>query len=946
MKKYLICLVAMTLVLCIVLPLASCTANIPSETTSTFESKETDVTVTSEPDKDQSEASETSKADLDEESESTQSDEDRDEAKSTESASVESDTDEIESTESGSVGTVTDNIESTETVTVTTETETEDNYTHETDTYVPIGELPTGDGYTWKDAVTNISSNWNPHTYQTEDDAYPLSYITAGLYAFFYNDEVINKSASGLDPFKGYVLQPEMAAEMPVDITVAVKSARPEFGIPADAKKGYAYKIQLNRNATWENGRRINADTYVYSMAQLLDPALNNYKAPEYFWIANAEEYLRQGNVKYVTSTVADNYTIADLQKGEDGIYVNPTTGNKMYIAIDINIDYFSGKNSLAQYVNAYGKEYFSMTYWKALNEAKNSDGVVALTDETYAMILDVITGNPSWGEDESYLHYYFVEGIDFDSNYAFSNVGLYKASEYEIVIVLGEPLDYFDLIRKLTENWIVYKPYYEACKVEKDGRLSSTYGTSVNTTMSYGPYKLTAYQKGDYLGFAKNEGWYGYTDGEHIYVDPEDGKTYDMYQTTSIICRPANELEIRNMFFRGETMNYVLAYDDLAEYRDSDNAYFTPSGTVFFLLLNGWLESIKGRESFEDFDSANYDIETWTLESFRKALSLTYHRDEFAAEVSPSYIGTYGLIGSAYVYDLETGAKYRDTDEAKKVLCEYYGVDISDFESLDAAVDSITGCAPEKAKALFAEAFRDAIEAGYITDSDGDGISDQTVKFEFAHYAGSGIYQKTFNHLNEKLTEMTVGTPFEGKVEICETTRLGCIVYDMIKPRLDDVAVAGWGGDLLDPYLLTENYTDPKKQYDANWFDSSAVSLTLNIDGEEITMSLRQWSQALNGTTVEFGGGCEIYTYNFGDADAEVRLQILAAIEGAILKAYNYVPIIADGEFALLSDQINYVSEEYDPIMGRGGIAYTRYNYNDDQWAAFVEAHGGQIEY
>ena len=943
MKKYLIFFVAMTLVLCMTLPLVSCMANIPSETTSTSESAETDVTVTSELNKDQSNTSETSEGGLDQESESIQPDENTDDIKFTESTSVESDTEEIESTESEPVGGVTNETEYTEieyTETVTAETETEDNYTHETDTCIPIGELPTGDGYTWKDAVTNISCNWNPHTYQTEGDAYPLSYITAGLYAYFYNDEVINKSESGLDPFKGYVLQPEMAADMPVDITETVKSKRPEFGIPAGAKKGYAYKIALNRNATWENGRRINADTYVYSMSQLLDPALNNYRAPEYFWIANAEEYLRQGSTKYVRSTVADNYTIADLQKGEDEVYVNPLTGNKIYIAIDINIDYFSGMNSLAQYVTQYGKDYFSMTYWKALNEAKNADGVVALTDETYAMILDLITGNPNWGEDESYLHNYFVEGIEFDSNYAFSNVGLFKASEYEIVIVLNKPLDYFDLIGKLTENWIVYKPYYEACKVEKDGRLSSTYGSSVNTTMSYGPYKLTAYQKGNYLGFARNEGWYGYTDGKHIYVDFKDGKTYDMYQTTSIICRQANKSEARNMFFRGETMNYVLTSDDLPKYRDSDNAIFTPSGTVFFLVLNGWLDSIKQRESLESFDSANYDIETLTLESFRKALSLTYDRDEFATDASPSYISTYGLIGSAYVYDSETGAKYRDTDEAKRVLCEYYGVDISGFESLDAAVDSITGCAPDMAKALFADAFRDAIEAGYITDSDSNGISDQTVKLEFAHYAGSGIYQKLLNHLNEKLTEMTVGTPFEGKVEICEPTYLGC------GPILHDVALSGCSGNLLDPYALTENYTDPKKQYDDKWFDSSSVSLTLTIEGNDITMSLREWSQALNGITVEFGEGCEIYTYNFGDADAEVKLQILAAIEKEILKAYNYIPMLENGERSLLSRQISYVTEEYCPVMGYGGVAYTRYLYNDSEWAEYAYSFEENIPY
>ena len=59
--------------------------------------------------------------------------------------------------------------------------------------------------------------------------------------------------------------------------------------------------------------------------------------------------------------------------------------------------------------------------------------------------------------------------------------------------------------------------------------------------------------------------------------------------------------------------------------------------------------------------------------------------------------------------------------------------VDVSQYASLDEAVDSITGYDPETAKELYTEAFNEAIEAGYITDADGDGISDQTVQIEYA---------------------------------------------------------------------------------------------------------------------------------------------------------------------------------------------------------------------
>ena len=48
----------------------------------------------------------------------------------------------------------------------------------------------------------------------------------------------------------------------------------------------------------------------------------------------------------------------------------------------------------------------------------------------------------------------------------------------------------------------------------------------------------------------------------------------------------------------------------------------------------------------------------------------------------------------------------------------------------------------------------------------------------------------------------------------------------------------------------------------------------------------------------------------------------------------------------ALLSQQVYYVVEEYNPICGRGGIQYLKYNYNDAEWAAYVAENGGELQY
>ena len=60
----------------------------------------------------------------------------------------------------------------------------------------------------------------------------------------------------------------------------------------------------------------------------------------------------------------------------------------------------------------------------------------------------------------------------------------------------------------------------------------------------------------------------------------------------------------------------------------------------------------------------------------------------------------------------------------------------------------------------------------------------------------------------------------------------------------------------------------------------------------------------------------------------------------------YDYIPMLQDGSMALLSQQVYYVVEEYNPIMGRGGIRYMKYNYDDTAWAAYVAENNNELKY
>ena len=806
--------------------------------------------------------------------------------------------------------------------------------------------------YVYKDAVVTLSNNWNPHTYQTSDESYPIDFITSGLYSFYFNDEL--HPVAGKSPYDGYVIVPEMAASEPVDVTAQYAG---QYNVPAGATAGYAYTIDLNPLAVWQTGEAINAQTYLWSMQQLLNPDYMNYRGVDYFSgdlaIANADKYYYQGSTSYNDNMLFHVHEMAQLTKGADGQYVS-AEGNKMHIGVNFALDWLNGY-TLAMYVNAYGEEAFgNLDNFATLVAAADENGLVPLTDENLALLSSVTTSNPAWGESDADLPAYFVEEVSYADNFSFDNVGIKATGEYQITLVFDKSLAGFNLLYNLAGNWIVHPETYENSWTFKpveegseEGVWTTTYCTSLETTVSYGPYKMTEFQTDKGMRFERNETWYGYTDGKHVFVDPVDGQTYPMYQTTAIDTQVVAEASTRKlMFLKGQLMGYGLQSEDFDEYRSSDWCFATPGSTIYFFIFNGYMDAIQKREANEGFDKSKFDLETMTLTTFRKAIAVTYDKDLFAATISPARSGALGLIGDAYIYDPLTGARYRDTDQAKLALCEVYGVNPEDFGGdLDAAVDSITGYDPVQAKALFAAAFAEALELGFVTDADNDGKCDQAIEVEYASSAPSDFITQTLDYLNEKLAEVLVGTPFEGKIYFKESAPLGNDWSNYIKKGLSDTVLGGWSGSLMNPFSLSDLYVNPEKQYDANWFNAASITETLTINGEEVTLNLKQWSDALNGAAVTAENG---KTYNFGDgiADVEVRLNILAMIETKILGTYDYIPMLLDGGMSLLSKQVYNVIEEYNPVMGRGGITYMRYNFDEAGWAAYVESQGGELKY
>ena len=796
--------------------------------------------------------------------------------------------------------------------------------------------------YTYLDSFQTSPSTWNPHTYRTTDDAYVNDFTYSGLYEFFFNADKT-----------GYEVWPVMAAAEPVDITSELKSVA-KWDIPAEAESGYAYKIALNQNAKWDDGTVINADTYVESMKRLLSPNYVNYRASNYFTgslqIFGAKDYFYQGapTTEIFLTANSDKYTNAEgvvTGKTEAGVFTVKIGEDvrELYVNVDATVPFFGA--SMTKFYSSGYESYFcdadGNDLYKKLQEKANKYGLVAVTDE---VIADLTTIAAKFGDDNTVAWNEFcliVTGTG--AEYSWDNVGIYKSGDYEITLVFNKSLSGFYLLYNLSSNWIVNIDKYDAGLSESStGVWSNTYNTNVATAAACGPYKLTTYQEGKLMEFSRNENWIGYSDSRFA----------GMYQATGIKSVYASEASTRKqMFLKGELDTYGLQSEDYADYRMSDYFYTSPGTTIFFLTLSSSEGALKAAEK------EGVDKEIIANDKFRKALSLSFDKDAFAAAISPARSGAFSVIGAYDIWNPSTGEKYRDTDIAKAALAEYYGFTKQDDGSwklassdklytLDEAVKAITGYDPETAKALFLEAYQEQLDAGKISATD-------KIEIEYALSNQSSFIDKTLNYLNEQINAVLAGTVLENRVSITQSAPVGNDWSSKLREGTSQTSLCGWEGGMLDPFGSMLYYLYPEYDpYAKMWWDTTKTNATMTLPvGEngadvEITMTLEQWGLCLNGDAIKVGDK----TYNFGYEQVadSVRLQILANLEKEILSTNYYIPMLQDGSGFLLTQKVNYAlgPDDYNAVLKRGGIAYMTFNYTDKEWADYVASQNGTLKY
>lgn len=789
--------------------------------------------------------------------------------------------------------------------------------------------------YTYNTYMSDFPTMWNPHRYQANAQSEPLSYTTLGFYTFDYNEDRT-----------GFVVVPEMASQMPIDVTADYVGD--DWGIDED-ETARAWKIVLRNDLMWENGDPITANDFVESAKRLLNPVANNYRADSFYTgnlvVVGAKDHFYSG--KTVTQAATSVYTeystdldaklvftLAAPSDANDGaeVFMRPTMGfpasyDAVKCAAYLIANYLTG--------TAFTAEAAAAMEGKTLAEIK--------ADATLSAAWDALIG--WWQTEPNEELHFFLTSATYEET-PWDKVGLLAVSDYELVVILEDELSGFYLNYELTGNFgLVHIPTYDKCEtIDANGIYENTYGTSVETFMSYGPYKLTYFEIDKQMVFETNPYWFGYSDAAYA----------GQYQTTKInytwINDPTTAMEA---FLSGELDAKGLDVDYIAQYTGSNRIYYTDGDSTWFVAMN------PNEAYFDEWEKTHegYDKSIMTIKEFRMALSFSLDRQNFINTLDPTGSKGFGLFSSMICSNPELGVMYREEEAAKDALLSFWGISQDDigpgklYPTKDEAIDSITGYNLEAAKVLFDKAYDAAVELGIYDGNEKIqiciGTPNNTAKF----------YVNGVTFLTNCWTDAVKGTKLEGKLEFTNDSTLGSSGFaDALRSNTVDLLFGvGWTGNALNPYGLIEAYTTSNYQYDPSWNTANAMMKFTADDGTVYEASVLAWTYAINGESIEVSvvgedgkltGDVEDYTCGLNDGKPNERIRLLAALEQAVLDQYDMIPTHNDSSAALLGYQVEYGNQEYVYGVGRGGIKYMTYNYTDEEWTAYVASQGGILDY
>ncbi len=796
-----------------------------------------------------------------------------------------------------------------------------------------------------------MPSNWNELTYVDNNDTQIMSYIGSAFFEYdykFVDDKKYNADGSinkeGIVP--GAYTTNYSAATKLEDVTALV-DAKWGYTDAQKAEGGYAWKITLRDDLKWDDGTAITAADFVYTMKQQLDPDFMNYRANTYYdtlMIKGAKAYFFQNQEGTYESVASQGYANnAAARAAGVAVYVRPTD---LFSGLETFVD--ENGNAMPEWITG-DTLYADPADWEAGSAADNgidADWVFATYEAAY---LDV-------GCSYETSVAVFVENTETDV--AWDRVGIY-AEGNAIVLCLDKTYSFLTEEGELSV-WapyyfsslpLVHQAKYEASKkapAEGATLWTTNYNSSLETTASWGPYKLVEFEAGSHYKLVKNENWYGWNLEQYK----------NQYNITAINCRKVEEFSTKWMgFLNGTYDDASLQTENAAEYLDSKYVYYTSTSTgTFGMQLFSDLAVLKNSEN-------NNGI--LAIQEFRHAFNLALNRSDIVEKIWPgSAVPCFGLINVAYYYDienspeLEDGGQYRNTTIAKEGILRAYGfTQGADGKwsngtlnnlSTDDAYEALTGYNPVLAKEKMAAAIAileaNPEEYGY----------DSTKNITLVYGSSADTDKQRFRaeYLQGILDELTKGTSLENKIDVVFDASAGSQWAEAFRTGATQIGFGyGFSGNAFNPFDIIGAFVNPDDSLNYHmYWDTSAIDMTLTMPagdyegaGQEITMSVQNWYFCLNGLAAS-ENQAKTYNWSEGYAPAEARLVILSALEELTIKESRSVMLIADGGGSFLGAKFAYFSEDEHTFMGFGGIRYMEVVYTDAEWAEFVAANNNDL--
>lgn len=413
-------------------------------------------------------------------------------------------------------------------------------------------------------------------------------------------------------------------------------------------------------------------------------------------------------------------------------------------------------------------------------------------------------------------------------------SVGIKKVDDYSFTITFAQELKEWDVCYNYSGFLMtpVHKATWEA-NLSADG--TPRYGSSKESFMASGLYKLSYWEKGKEYRFAKNDNYFVWNENAENVEVLKPG--YENMSYT--IVKDANAaLELFKAGLLDVTSVPASAYDD---FKDWPNQKFAPGSTSFRLTTN--------RLTQAEIDD-QYGVGAWEAkpimqeDDFMWALFFGMDR-KGVQQITKTLTGWDSYFTNAYSIVTPTAdgvdsVTYRESEWGKKV---YAGIDELDYDLLHEDL----GYAPALAKEFYIDALRSMADKGVFNPSEKYEVYIEVAAFDGATYEAMFAY--IVDNYNKLFNSEEVKAAFPNVTFRCEyAPQPGMDVYytKQMAGRFD-LALAGISGATLEPAGFMECFCDDNRSglFLSVGFDSHSANILidLDLDGDGQLDGAKYWS-------------------------------------------------------------------------------------------------------